>query len=607
MLIVFILLLWVIVKQVPATKGAKSVSVYTAFLYVSAVLFFYNQAGISLSLGNFFLPITNFLMTSMIVVGSALAVGGFVSLLLQLFKHKKIVKSQRLTKRNWLNFGIASFLIFGGSLAYTSSTWAMNGIGNMSFYQIVSTLTQPLTGSEPGQIYAFILHPFLQAVLLSVPFLTLLLIISTCSIQVSKNKMLQTKHFRGRTMLMIAAFGLLLGLSLSAKEIGYADIKAYYFENTELYEDYYVDPKEVKLTFPEQKRNLIYIFLESTESSYLSTDVGGSQPYNLMPNLTQLAETEGIQFSNREQLGGMLQVPGANQTASSMAAQTSGLPLRPAASFGLVDGSGSSSAEYFPGAYSIGEILEDEGYNQTLLIGSKAEFAGREKYFQQHGNYDIRDYYWAIDQGLIPEDYYVWWGYEDDKLFDYAKDTLNELSAKEEPFNLTMLTADTHFEDGYATEDTPDLFGDQYSNVIYDEDRRIMAFLTWLKEQPYYENTTVILCGDHLTMDSDFFEDLAPNYQRSVYNVFLNTNKQNVNNKQRQFSAMDMFPTTLSALDVEIEGDRLALGTNLFSDKPTIIEKIGYDTFSSELLKRSKFYDENLIQNETDEESNSAE
>lgn len=596
MLIVLILLLLFVLRQAPATKKARVFSaVYTAFLYVSGVLFFYNQANISVDWGNVFLPITDFPMSGWIVIGTALLVGGPVAVMIRMIKEKKIKVALVLTKRNWVNLIFSALLIFGGALAYTSSLWAMKGIGNMRVDQIVFAMTQPLTGSDPGQIQAFILQPFLQALLWSVLVLSLLVLFTTCSIQFGNGREYRVKQFRSRVTLMVGLLAVVSGISMSAKEIGYADIKSYYFENTEIYEASYVDPKEVALTFPKQKRNLVYIFLESMESSYMSTELGGSQPYNLLPNLSNLAETEGIHFSNTNTLGGMLQVPGANQTASSMVAQTSGLPLRPSSGFELFDGSGKNSAEYFPGAYSIGEVLEKEGYNQTLLIGSKAEFAGRDQYFQQHGNYEIRDYYWAVEQGLIPEDYYVWWGYEDEKLFDYAKDTLNELAAKEEPFNLTMLTADTHFEDGYATEETPDLFGDQYSNVIHASDRQLKEFLSWMKQQPFYDNTTVILCGDHLTMDSDFFDDLDPEYQRTVFNLFLNTDKQQVADKNRQFSAVDLFPTTLSALNVKISGDRLGLGTDLFSDKPTIIEQMGYDTFSSELMKRSKFYDENLL------------
>ncbi|GLL51563.1 hypothetical protein YA5_015390 [Tetragenococcus halophilus] len=389
------------------------------------------------------------------------------------------------------------------------------------------------------------------------------------------------------------------GLSLGIREIGYADVKAYYFEDTEIYDNNYVDPADVDLQFPKEKRNLVYIFLESMESSYADKSIGGNEDENLIPNLTDFALNEGTQFSNAGpgEIGGMMQIPGANQTASSMVSQTSGAPLR--ASNGVLDVNNYGMEEpgsFFPGAYSLGEVLEEENYNQMLFMGSQAEFAGRKAYFQQHGNYDIRDYHWAQEQELIPEDYYEWWGYEDEKLFDFAKDSLTEIADEDEPFNFTMLTADTHYEDGYATDETPDLFGDQYSNVIHDSDEKIKEFIDWMKTQPFYEDTTVVLVGDHLTMDSDFFEDIDPNYQRTVYNVFLNTGKNEVNNNNRLFSALDMYPSTLSALDVQIPGDRLGLGVDLFSGEQTLMEQMGYEAFDEEMTKRSDYYDEYLMQ-----------
>ena len=39
---------------------------------------------------------------------------------------------------------------------------------------------------------------------------------------------------------------------------------------------------------------------------------------------------------------------------------------------------------------------------------------------------------------------------------------------------------------------------------------------------------------------------------------------------------MDMFPTTLASLGAVIDGDRV-IGTNLFSDKPTLAEELGFD------------------------------
>ena len=48
-----------------------------------------------------------------------------------------------------------------------------------------------------------------------------------------------------------------------------------------------------------------------------------------------------------------------------------------------------------------------------------------------------------------------------------------------------------------------------------------------------------------------------------------------------------MFPTTLSAIGADIEGDRLGLGTDLFSSTPTLCEELGEDLYKEELEKSS--------------------
>ena len=163
----------------------------------------------------------------------------------------------------------------------------------------------------------------------------------------------------------------------------------------------------------------------------------------------------------------------------------------------------------------------------------------------------------------------MWWGYEDQKLFANAQEKLTELSSKDEPFNFTMLTVDTHFEDGYVCEQCQNEFEDnQYANVMACSSRQVDAFVKWIQQQPFYENTTIVIIGDHLTMDSDFCNDVSDDYERSVYNVFINlpegldTSFEKTHN--REFATLDMFPTTLAAMGVKIEGDRLALGVESF-------------------------------------------
>ena len=86
------------------------------------------------------------------------------------------------------------------------------------------------------------------------------------------------------------------------------------------------------------------------------------------------------------------------------------------------------------------------------------------------------------------------------------------------------------------------------------------------------------------------FYNIDNNYDRVVYNAFINSRVLPVNNKNRVFTTMDMFPTTLAALGVSIEADRLGLGTNLISSKKTIPEEIGLDNFNKELKKSSDYY-----------------
>ena len=47
--------------------------------------------------------------------------------------------------------------------------------------------------------------------------------------------------------------------------------------------------------------------------------------------------------------------------------------------------------------------------------------------------------------------------------------------------------------------------------------KRVTDFVNWIQEQDFYENTTIVISGDHPTMDSDFCEDVDNSYDRKVY------------------------------------------------------------------------------------------
>jgi phosphoglycerol transferase len=122
----------------------------------------------------------------------------------------------------------------------------------------------------------------------------------------------------------------------------------------------------------------------------------------------------------------------------------------------------------------------------------------------------------------------------------------------------------------------------------------ISDFVEWAKTQPFYENTTIVIVGDHLTMQRNFMDENSQ-YVRGIYNVFINSPIQAQNEKNRIFTSMDIFPTTLAALGAKIEGDRLAIGTNLFSSRKTLAEEMGVEALESELRKRSIFYNNTIL------------
>jgi phosphoglycerol transferase len=532
----------------------------------------------------------------------ALTLGLLIGLLLLGFA--KLVNRFILTKqaprmktRYLIEYVVGFFLTFLGALAGLGIYWVRHRFSGTGLEEIIYTMSQPLTGSDSGQITSFLQGPLLNAVFLASSASLLLLLFHLIIIKVRANSDVQPKIFKNvlkaLVIPLISLASLAGGLAFGVHQFGFTEVNNYFFVRSSLYEKHYTDPKTVKTTFPKKKRNLIYIYLESMESSYASTDIGGSQTENLIPSLSNLALNDGVNFSNTDLLGGAQPTPGTGFTVGGMVAQTSGIPLKVN---GYNENEYGNTASFLPGAYSIGDILDKAGYNQTLMIGSDAAFSGRDKLFSQHGNYTIKDYNYANEHGWFEKDRKVWWGYEDTKLVEYAKNEISKLATKEAPFNFTMLTADTHFPGGYSTDETPKLFDDQYSNVIHYSDQMIGELIEWIQAQSFYDNTTIVVSGDHTTMDTDFVTNKIPtDYTRTVFNMFLNSGVEPKKYHNRIFSTMDMYPSTLAAMGVKISGNRLGLGTNLFSSKETLEEQLGYEAFCTALGQRSDYYEDVIM------------
>ena len=362
-------------------------------------------------------------------------------------------------------------------------------------------------------------------------------------------------------------------------EYGMGEFISLKMQKTDIYQNEYVDPQSVEIQDPDKKRNVIIIYLESMET----TRENGRSGTDYTPKLTDLA-ANNISFSDKDGVGGTSQLNATNWTMATLFATSTGLPwaFKPGEKF--EDG-------FACNAYGIGDFLNEKDYNQEFLCGSDIRFAYRDKFFDAHGGYKIFDYYTALEKGDVKAEDYVWWGLEDRMLYEIAKREITELADKGKPFNFTMLTVDTHPIGGYRCELCGDKYENQTANVLACADNQIYSFVEWLREQPFFENTTVVITGDHLRSDTRIYGGVDKS-KRKVYNCFINSvvSADSAITKNRTFTSLDMFPTILTAMGYKIEGNRLGMGVNLFSGEQTLAERLTFDVLNKETEKKSDYY-----------------
>lgn len=487
---------------------------------------------------------------------------------------------------------IARILLLAlGNAVLIAGVWQAILFDGISVAAMIFQLKVPMEGADGGNFKSLAI-----AMAIGIPVMTaiLYLIGNLWRKKIKKNRVL--RFFRDRKVLTAGMWFALAAIVILARMQVFSYLWLVIRPST-IYEENYAAVEMEKIKAPEKKRNLIYIYMESLENSYADKSVGGLADQNRIPYLTELALKEGENFDADGKLNGLERVEGAVFTCGSLVSQSSGVPL-----ILPIDGNsmGKGYKEFLPGAVTIGEVLDHFGYQEVFLQGSAVEFAGTDLFLKDHGNYAVRDYNYYNRNGRLPQlNYFVWWGFEDFRLYEFAKEEITRVSKDDRPFAVTIMTIDTHFTGGYECPLCGHEFKTGYDNVIRCADCQIKEFLAWAKEQDFYENTTIVIVGDHPTMDSKYYRQLSKGddkYVRRAYTVILNSAAEYTLGKTRRYGAFDMFPTTLAAMGFEIEGNRLGLGVNLYSDEKTLVERYGLKKLNKELLKHSKYYDKHIIE-----------
>ena len=421
-------------------------------------------------------------------------------------------------------------------IAVLSLRWVLSQWSGLTMDEIIYQLEAPLEGTGNNMVPDYMIKCLVPALVCTAAAVLLLM---------ARRKKAHYSRIAGIGLAAMAGV-LVFSVVYFGREVKLLDYIRDRNTKSDFIENHYVDPSKVELTFPKKKRNLVQIYMESTEVTFADKAEGGDFDQNVIPEITKLAqENEDFAGTDRKKLNGGLALPGATWTMGAIFGMASGLPLN----IDIERNSMSAMTSFFPQITTMGDLLKDEGYRQVFVLGSDATFGGRRLYFQQHGDFEIRDYVYAKEKGIIPENYKVWWGME-----------------------------------------CGDTFDDQYSNVFACSSRQISELVKWIQQQDWYDNTTIMITGDHPTMDADYCAKVPDSYSRRTYTCYINADAKASDPEQRRdFSTFDNFPTTLAALGVKIEGNRLGLGVNLFSDEKTLLETYGDDAVKAEVSKKTDF------------------
>lgn len=310
---------------------------------------------------------------------------------------------------------------------------------------------------------------------------------------------------------------------------------------------YYVEPT---IKSSGNDKNLVYIYLESFEKTYLDNELFP----RLAPNLNKLILEKGIEFTN------IHQVSGADYTIAGMTSTQCGIPL-----FAPYHGNSMSGIDkFYPKAKCIGDILKDSGYYLSFMQGSSTHFSGIDKFYQTHG-FDRIQGREELMPHLQDSTYTNGWGLYDDTLLDLVFEEFIELSEKQDKFALFTITLDTHHPDGHLSNSCKDeLYGDGNNRILNTfkcSDALVAKFIQKIQQSKYADNTVVVIGSDHLAMRNTA-SDMMPsgNNRRNLFVIF-DGEVSDYESIDRNGTSFDVAPTLLSKLDINAN---LGLGRNLF-------------------------------------------
>lgn len=501
---------------------------------------------------------------------------------------------------------LISILLFADNIyySYSSNVLSVLQISNLQYgEEIMSTL--PLLLKLPQILYF-------------IDILTLIILIATSIIKIEKGKKSKTKFIVCRTIIGIICmiFFIILSINANSKVLedpynrdtqikkgtiyGYhiSDIlnamlgskQAKYDNKNDMMKEYNVLKDEYNEKYGEsyidiknsmEGKNVIILQLESIQEFVLNKTINGKE---ITPNLNKFIN-ENIRLTN------MFMQSYSTTADSEFSTVTSLYPVE----------NGMAYSRYYKNNYDdIFKMFHNKDYTTSYMHGNYGNFWNRTNvYNNMKVDYiELKDKFLDISENIM--------GYLSDELL--YKQAVQKLKEYDNPFISYVVAASSHT--GFTLDGLQDkskvninvgkykdtFFGNYLESVNY-ADYAFGIFIQELKNASLYDNSVIILYGDHNGLDMynnemiEFLKELDSNLtdtdiKLNYIRVLAGMRIPGINNLRidKPVSKLDIKPTLAYLCNTE-EG--VSLGTNMLAKKDFIC-------LNNERIVTDKFYYDEL-------------
>ncbi len=318
----------------------------------------------------------------------------------------------------------------------------------------------------------------------------------------------------------------------------------------------YAKPND-KLFGAAKGKNLIMVSVESTQAFVLNNTVNGQE---ITPFLNDFAK-ESLNFTN------FYHQTGQGKTSDAeFLTENSLYPLSRGSVFFTHSGNEFNS---------MAEKLADNGYFSNAMHANNKSFWNRDIMYDAIGYerfYDVNDY-------DVNEENSVNWGMKDIPFFEQSVGLMQEMP---QPFYSKMITLTNHHPFYYDEEDKMiEEFNsnsgtlNRYFVTVRYTDESLKLFVEGLKKAGLYENSVIVLYGDHYGISENHNEAMAQYLGKEV-TPYVSAELQKVpfmihipGVEGREISTVggqiDVRPTLLHLLGIDTKGD-IQFGQDLLSE-----------------------------------------